>query len=366
VTAFRPTAAEVDLDAIRHNARVMKPNDADLMAVVKANGYGHGAVEVARAALDAGASWLGVALVEEGIELRDAGVDAPVLLLSEAPPGSEKDALTVELTPTVFTDRGLAAIAEAGAALGRRAAVHVKVDTGMHRIGVHPSSDTIAFVRRVIDAGCELDGLWTHFARAEEDEATTRRQLELFGAALSDLKEHGLAPRIVHAANSAATILYPESHFDMVRVGIALYGLDPGEGLAQRAGLRPALAWRSQVSAVRRIDAGAAVSYGHLYRVETPTVMATIPVGYADGYPRVLRTRSDALVGGRRRRVAGVTMDQLLVDCGSDEIGFGDEVVLIGAQGDEEVRADELAGLCDTVGYEIVCGISERVPRSYR
>jgi alanine racemase len=365
VTAFRPTAAEIDLDAIRHNVRRMKPDGAELMAVVKADGYGHGAVPVARAALDAGASWLGVALVEEGIELRDAGLDGPVLLLSEPPPGSEKDALAAGLTPTVYSERALRAVAGAGESLGRRAAVHVKVDTGMHRIGVHPPDETTAFCRQVVEAGCELDGLWTHFARAEEDEPTTRRQLALFEEALASLRAEGIAPHMVHAANSAATILYPETHFDMVRVGIALYGLDPGAGLSERAGLRPALAWRSRVAAVRRLDAGAAVSYGHLYRVEAPSIMATVPVGYADGYPRVLRTRSDVLIGGRRRRVAGVTMDQLLVDCGFVEVAFGDEVVLIGAQGNDQVGADELAELCDTLGYEIVCGISERVPRSY-
>jgi alanine racemase len=365
VTPLRPTVAEVDLDAIRHNVRLMKPDRAELMAVVKADGYGHGAVQVARAALDAGASWLGVALVEEGTELRDAGVTLPILLLSESPPGSEKDALSASLTPTVHTERGLNAVAEAAEALGRQAAVHVKVDTGMHRIGVHPSAETAAFARRVVEAGCELEGLWTHFARAEEDEPTTRRKLALFEEALASIRAEGIAPRLVHAANSAATILYPETHFDMVRVGIALYGLDPGEGLGERAGLRPALSWRSQVSAVRRIDPGAAVSYGHLYRVSSASTIATVPVGYADGYPRVLRTRSDALIGGRRRRVAGVTMDQLLLDCGDDEVAFDDEVVLIGSQGDEDVGADELAALCDTVGYEIVCGISERVPRSY-
>ena len=366
MTTFRPTVAEIDLDAVRHNARAMKPDGAELMAVVKADGYGHGAVEVARAALAAGASWLGVALVEEGTALREAGIDAPVLLLSEPPPGSEKDALAAGLTPTVYSERGLAAVAEAGQALGRTAAVHMKVDTGMHRVGVHPATEGPAFGRRVVESGCELEGVWTHLARAEEDEASTRRQLSAFDDVVRRLAEEGIRPRLLHAANSAGTLLYEEASYDLVRVGIALYGLDPGGGLAARAGLRPALSLTSEVSAVRRIESGEAVSYGHRYRVEESRVVATVPVGYADGYRRALSSRADVLIGGRRRRVAGtVTMDQILVDCDDDDVQVGEEVVLIGTQGQEEVTADELAALCDTIGYEIVCGIGPRVPRRY-
>ena len=365
MTAYRPTAVRVDLEAVEHNIRALQPADAALMAVVKADGYGHGAVEVARAALDAGATWLGVALVEEGLALRDAGLRAPILVLSEFPTGSEKDALAADLTPTVYTDRGVQAVADAAGALGRTAAVHVKVDTGMHRVGLHPPEDAAPFVDRVIRAGCDLEGLWTHFARAEEDELTTRRQLELFHRVIRDVRDHGMAPRIVHAANSAAAILYPEAHFDLVRNGIALYGLDPGGGLGERAGLRPALSWRSEVSAVRTLPAGELVSYGHRYGVAGGAV-ATVPVGYADGYRRGLSDSGEVLIRGRRRRVAGtITMDQLLVDCGDGAVEIGDEVVLIGRQGDEEITADELAALCDTINYEIICGIGPRVPREH-
>ena len=364
--AFRPTIAEVDLDAIRHNVRTLKPAGAELMAVVKADGYGHGAVEVARAALDAGATWLGVALVEEGLALRDAAIRAPVLLLSEPPPGSEKDALAADLTATVYSDRAVAAVAEAAGALGRAAAVHVKVDTGMHRVGVHPPADAPAFVRRALDAGLEVEGVWTHLARAEDDRETTLRQLATFDLVLAELGEAGVRPRLVHAANSAGTLLYPGAHHSLVRVGIAMYGLDPGGGLASRAGVRPALSWRSAVTAVRRLDAGESVSYGHRYRLDTASTLATVPVGYADGYRRTLSSRADVLIGGRRRRVAGtVTMDQILVDCGDDPVEAGDEVVLIGRQGDEVVTADELAEHCGTIGYEIVCGIGARVPRRF-
>jgi alanine racemase len=242
----------------------------------------------------------------------------------------------------------------------------VKVDTGMHRAGVHPSSDAPRFVRRVLEAGCELEGVWTHFARAEEDEATTRRQLEAFVEVLERIRADGIEPRIVHAANSAAAILYPETHFDLVRIGIALYGLDPGAGTGARAGIHPVMSLSSEVSAVRRLPLGEAVSYGHRYRLGKEGWVATVPIGYADGYPRALSSRADVLMGGRRRRVAGtVTMDQILVDCGEDEIGVGDEVVLIGGQGDEEITVDELAELCGTINYEITCGIGPRVPRSY-
>jgi len=335
------------------------------MAVVKADAYGHGAADVASASLGAGATWLGVALVEEGIALRDAGIQAPILVLSEAPPGSEKDALGAGLTATVFSDRGLEAIADAAGVLGRTAGVHVKVDTGMHRVGLHPPEDAPAFVERVVRAGCELEGLWTHFARAEEDEPTTRRQLELFTRILEDVRRHGMEPRMVHAANSAASILYPETHFDLVRIGIALYGLDPGGALGERAGLRPALSWRSEVSSVRSLPAGELVSYGHRYGV-AGGVVATVPVGYADGYRRGLSGRAEVLIGGRRRRVAGtVTMDQILVDCGDGVVDVGDEVVLIGRQDDDAITADELAARCDTINYEITCGIGPRVPREY-
>jgi alanine racemase len=337
-----------------------------LMAVVKGDGYGHGDVRVARAALEAGATRLGVALVEEGIGLRDAGIDAPVLVLSEFPAGSEKEALAAGLTPSVYTDEGLAAVAQAAAALGRPTGVHVKVDTGMHRVGVFPPEAAIPFCRKLLDAGLVLEGLWTHFAKAEEDEVTTREQLARLLAVVEGARASGVVPQLVHAANSAALILYPESHLDLVRPGAAIYGIDPGGGLAARAGLRPALTWRSAVTMVKRLPAGEAVSYGHRYRLGADANVATVPVGYEDGFARALSSKADVLIRGKRHRVAGtVTMDQVLVDCGDDEISPGDEVVLIGRQGEERITAEELAGHAGTIGYEIVTAISERVPREY-
>ena len=361
MTALRPTRVEVGLDAVRHNVRVLKPPGSALMAVVKADAYGHGDVAVARAALEAGASWLGVALVEEGLSLRSAGVDAPILVLSEFPPGSEREALGSGLTPSVYTDRGLSGLRDAGA---RGVGVHVKVDTGMHRAGVYPPEDTAPFVDRVVRAGCRLDALWTHFASSAEDEKTTLGQLERFLQVVEEVRADGHAPAMLHAANSGATILYPESHLDLVRTGIAVYGLEPAPGVGADLGLRPALTWRSEVSMTRRLPAGERVSYGHRYRIDREANVVTVPVGYADGYPRLLSSRADVLIRGRRCRVAGsVTMDQLIVDCGDLPVEPGDDVVLLGRQGDEVVTAEELAGHADTIGYEIVTRIGARVPR---
>lgn len=364
---FRETWVEVDLDAIRHNVRTLKPQSAELMAVVKANGYGHGDAAVARAAIAAGATWIGVALVEEGLGLRAAGIEAPILVLSELPAGSERSALEARLTPALYTEGGLARLSEARVAFaGDPIRVHVKVDTGMHRVGLYPPQATRAFVSRVVDAGFELEGLWTHFASSAEDERTTKEQLALFLDVVDDVRAGGYRPRLVHAANSGATLLHPDAHLDLVRPGIAIYGLEPAPGVGADHGLRPALSWRSNVTMVKGLPAGEPVSYGHRYRLERDATLATVPVGYADGYPRALSSRSDVLVRGRRCRVAGaVTMDQIVVDCGDLAVAPGEEVVLIGRQGDEHVRAEELAALAGTIGYEIVTRIGARVPREH-
>jgi alanine racemase len=366
VTRFRPTIVEVDLDAIRHNVGRLLPERAELLAVVKADGYGHGDVAVARAALEAGATRLGVALVEEGVGLRERGIVAPILVLSEFPPGSAKDALAVDLTPTVYSEEGVASLAEAAASLGREVGVHLKVDTGMHRVGLWPPSAAPAFAESVVGAGLRIEGLWTHFAASEEDEAGTLEQLRLLLEVRDALGRAGFRPACVHAANSAATIRFPQSHLDLVRPGAAIYGIDPGGGLGPAFGLRPALAWRSRVTATRRLATGERVSYGWRYALERDATVATVPVGYEDGYHRVLSSRAEVLIGGRRHRVAGtVTMDQILVDCGDAPVRAGDEVVLIGAQGEMRITAEELGAHAGTIGYEIVTTISERVPREY-
>jgi alanine racemase len=364
---YRPTVAVVDLDAIRHNVRRLIPAGAELMAVVKANGYGHGSVPVARAALEGGATWLGVALVEEGIRLRDAGITAPILVLTQLPPGSEADALGAGLTATLYTEDGLTRLTRTAASVGPTLGVHVKVDTGMHRVGLAPDR-AVDFLQSVRRSGIQVDGLWTHLAISEDlDDPFSEEQLGRFRAVLDAAVEAGIRPRFVHAANSGGLLGHPQARFNLVRVGIAMYGLSPGPDLDRAAsGLRPAMSWRSEVALTRRLPAGERISYGLRYRLKRDSTIATIPVGYADGYSRLLSDRGRVLIRGRRHPVAGtVTMDQLMVDCGDDRVEAGDEVVLMGRQGHEEISADEIAGWMGTIGYEVLCGVSERVPREY-
>ena len=376
MTRLRPTWVDVDLDAIAHNVRALSfgandvgANDVgagELMAVVKADAYGHGGVAVARAALDAGASWLGVALVEEGLELRAAGIEAPVLVLSECPPGAEVVAVSAGLTLTLCSDAGVDRLASVASTVQVPIRVHVKVDTGMHRVGVWPPGAAVGFIDRAAAVGLELEGLWTHLACADSDEVTTKRQLDMFAQVVEQVRGAGHAPRLLHAANTAGAIGFPLARLDMVRAGIGIYGVEPAPGIDAGLGLQPALTWRSTVAFVKRLTAGTRVSYGHHYELERDSWVATVPVGYADGYPRMLSSRADVLVGGRRCRVAGsVTMDQLIVDCGELEPAEGDEVVLLGAQGAETVTAWELAGHAGTIAYEVLARIGTRVPRRH-
>lgn len=364
--------ADVDLDAVMANVALLRSRvaPASVWAVVKAGGYGHGAVPVARAALAAGADGLCVALVQEGAELRTAGVSAPVLVLSEQPPEQVADLVALGLTPTVCTTSGVAVVAEAvHAAWLPPYPVHLKIDTGMHRVGVDPSA--AASLARLVDAtpSLVLDGVYTHLAVADEPaDPYTASQLARFDDVLAELAAEGIRPRVVHAANSAGGLAHVDARRSLVRAGIAVYGVEPGPGVAgEAAGLVPALSLRARVSQVRRLPAGSRISYGLRYRLETDATVATVPIGYADGVPRRLSsTGGEVLVGGRRRPIAGVvTMDQLMVDCGDDDVAVGDEVVLVGRQGDETITVAEWADRLGTIGYEIVCGVSARVPRRY-
>ncbi len=366
VTRLRPTWVEVDLEAIEHNVRALSFDGVEVMAVVKADGYGHGDVAVARAALTAGASWLGVALVEEGLGLRAAGIEAPILVLSELPRGSEVAAVAAALTPTLATPAALERLAAVAADQPSPLGVHVKIDTGMHRVGVWPPEEAVGLVDLVARSGLELEALWTHLACADIDEVTTKEQLERFAGAVDAIGAAGHRASFLHAANTAGAIAHPDARFDLIRPGIGIYGVEPVPGLGSSLGLRPALSWRSAVSAVRRLRAGAKVSYGHRYAVAHDAWVATVPVGYADGYPRAGSSRTDVLIGGRRCRVAGsVTMDQLVVDCGDVEPSLDDEVVLLGSQEAETVSAWELAERCDTIAYEILARVGARAPRRY-
>lgn len=374
VGSSRLAWAEVDLDAIAANCAVLAglAHPAVLCAVVKAGAYGHGALPAARAALAGGATWLAVAIVEEGIALREGGIEARILLLSEPLPQVMEAAAGAGLTPTIYTAGGIEAARKAASAApgGGPFRVHVKVDTGMHRVGADPGD--VPDVALAVDAAAELhlEGLWTHLAAADEPEhdGFTAAQLRRFDEVRRRLAAAGIRPDLVHAANSSALLAHQGAGNDLVRCGITVYGYPPSPALAGRAQLRPAMSLKAGVAFVRRLPAGERVSYGLQYELPTDSVIATVPLGYADGVPRrYSAVGGQALIGGRRLPIAGrVTMDQLLVDCGPDStVTAGDEVVLLGRQGDQSIDATEWAERLGTVPYEILCGISARVARRY-
>jgi len=371
----RPDAwAEVDLGAIERNAALLvaAAAPAALCAVVKAGAYGHGAAPVAEAALRGGASWLGVALLAEAAELR-AQVAAPILLLAEPPHTQMADAVELGgVRPTVYSAEAIAAAIAAVQASGSadRLPVHLKVDTGMHRVGAAPDAvPQLATLITDSDA-LELEGFWTHLAVADEpdDGGYTARQLARFDECLATLRELSIHPPIVHAANSAGALAHADARYDLVRCGIALYGIAPAPGLAGTDALTPAMSVKSRVSFVKRLAAGERISYGLHHRFDRPTTVATVPIGYNDGVPRSLgRNGGEVLIGGRRRPLVGVvTMDQLMVDCDDDGVQPGDEVVLVGTQGAATITAWDWANKTDTIAYEIVCGLgADRLPRRY-
>jgi alanine racemase len=381
---LRPAWVEVDLAAVTSNvayiARVVAP--ARVCAVVKADGYGHGAVPVARAAVAGGAVYLAVAAAEEGHELRRAGIGTPILILSE--PSSAAMPLVVAdgLTPTLYTETGLAALIAAttgppagGAGSSRHRVpvpVHLKFDSGMHRVGA--DRETVLRIAQAVMAApaLHLEGLFTHLAVADEpDDPFTAKQVAAFEDVVTALADHGIEVPMRHAANSAGALWHPRARLGMVRPGIAIYGLPPATRLRAHPAvlsLRPALALKARVSFVKEVPAGEGVSYGLRYHLSDRSIVATVPVGYGDGVPRRLSdVGGQVLIGARRRPIAGtVTMDQLMVDCGPGaDVRPGDEVVLLGRQGEDEVSAWEWADRLGTIAYEVTCGLSPRLPRNY-
>ena len=377
---FRPAWAEVSLSAARHNAsllsRLVAP--ARLCAVVKADAYGHGATAMAVAFLEGGASCLAVALVEEGIQLREAGIDAPILILSEPPREAMAEVMRFDLTPTLYTREGIIAAQEAASKLYplEHKGVHLKVDTGMHRVGARPV-DVTALAKEVqASDNLFLEGLWTHLAKAEDRESSlTRRQLEVFESTRAELASTGMFPTKLHVANSAGALVHPASRYSMVRCGLSLYGYYPAPWISKEFSrlsngdaLQPVMSLKARVSYVHEVEAGEGISYGHLYHVSKRSRIAVVPLGYADGVSRKLSAGiGEALLNGKRRPFAGaVTMDQLMLDCGEDtQIREGDEVVLLGEQGGEQIWADHWAELTGSIVYEVLCGIGPRVPRNY-
>ena len=366
---MRPSHVEIDLEAIQANvtsiASTVAP--AAVCAVVKADGYGHGDVPAAEMALAGGAEWLAVALVEEGIRLRDAAIDVPILLLSEPMLGDASLVVKWKLVPTVyrqsFTDV-LAEHVEEGSSL----AVHLKVDTGMHRVGASPDYALELATRIEKDPRLDLQGVWTHFSVADEDPQFTREQIGRFDSFVTDLAGRDIRPPILHAANTAGALAFPEARYSMVRVGLGIYGLRPAPDVAPQVPLVPAMRVVSAVSYVRSHPQGARPSYGRRRSLSGAGRVVTVPIGYADGVSRRLSSvGGEVLIRGKRYPYAGtVTMDQIVVDVGMDDIEVGDEVVVMGRQGVGEVSAEQWADWMETINYEVVCNFGPRLPRHYR
>lgn len=372
----RPAWAEISASAVRHNVRAIKHviGDTALCAVVKANAYGHGAPLVARAAVDAGADFLAVALVDEGIELRQHDITVPVLVLAEIPASTIPDAFAHDLAITIGSPTGALDAVAAAERAGEAHRVHVKVDTGMHRMGVVPEDIDEVFDVLTSSPLIDVEGLYTHFSVAggttDEERAFTRTQIERFNDVIARLTARGALPRVVHAANTAGALGHPAARYSMVRAGIALYGYLPAEWLTSALDehaehLEPVLTLRARVVAVRRVSADARPSYGRRRLAERDTTVVTVPFGYADGYPRRLfDAGAQVLINGQRYPLAGdVTMDQLVIDVGDDDVKLGDEVVLLGSQGNETISADEWASWADTVSWEVLACLGARVPR---
>lgn len=361
----------VDLRAIAHNTHELKaltPPKTLFMAVVKADGYGHGALPVARAALRAGADRLGVATVQEAVSLREAGITAPLHVLSEPPTAAVGSVIEHDIIPTISSAPFAEALGEASVVSGVATRVHLKVDTGMNRIGI-PASDAPAFAAALkrIEGLC-LEGVFTHFATADvPGDWDFEAQLSRFREVVVRMRDEGVNPGIVHACNSAATILHPEAHFDMVRCGIALYGLHPSGSTYGRIDLRPAMTVSARVTLVKRIGMGEGVSYGLTWRAAAPSTIATLPLGYADGVHRVLSGNMEVLIGGVRcAQVGRVCMDQLMVEVPRGlKVSAGDAAVLVGTQDDISISMDELAASAHTINYEMACAFGMRLPRSY-
>ncbi|MFV9645762.1 MAG: alanine racemase [Desulfobacterales bacterium] len=376
--------AEVDLKAIAHNVRELRritSPDARLMAVVKANAYGHGIVEVAGKALESGAQALGVARTSEGIQLRKAGFDSSILVFSYTPPALAKELVEFDLTQTVYSYKTAKALSAVASSFDKTIRVHLKVDTGMGRLGLLPDCfrtlqssrggdnavhevEAIARLKNL-----EIEGIYTHFAIADSpDSSYTENQLEIFMNFIDQLKRAGLEFPVKHAANSAAVINMPKTHLDMVRTGISIYGLYTSDSVDKnRIDLKPAMELKARIIHLKKVSAGFKVSYGITYETEKATTIATVPIGYADGFNRLLSSNGHMLVCGRKAPIIGrVCMDMTMLDVGDiPEVSLEDEVVIFGKQGNASITVDEIASSINTINYEIVSTIADRVPRIY-
>ncbi len=367
--AQRPTVAEIDLNAIADNVRAIRQrvHPAEVMAVVKAEGYGHGAVEVARAALHAGATLLGVALLEEGIALRRSGLTAPILVFGGLFENQIDSYLAHDLQMTLYDARLAESISHRARALNKTAAVHVKFDTGMGRVGV--TTEPIAFLKHVVNLpGISLQGLYTHLATSDEaDLGYAHVQLKRFREIVAEAREHDIVPAWIHAANSGAILSLPESYFNLVRPGVMMYGYYPSAQVTKSIKLQPAMRLRTAVLFVKRVPHGTFISYNRTFQTQRESTLATLPIGYADGFLRRFSNNMSVLIRGRKYPVVGrVCMDQIVVDVSAiPDIRTGEEAVLMGKQGEEEISIYDWCEKLETIPYEVTCGISPRVPRVY-
>jgi alanine racemase len=375
---YRPTWAEVNLDNLAYNFRQIKKiltPKVKILVTIKADAYGHGLIPAAKRLVSCKADWLGVASIDEGIKLREANIDLPILILGLILKKDSKPLFRYRLTPTIC-DIALASVLNKKAgAFGRPINVHIKVDTGMGRIGVL-AKDASELVKRIHKLKfINIEGIFTHFPLADMDKDFTLQQIDLFNRLIYRLKKEGINIPLIHAANSMGIIGYKNSHFNMVRPGLVIYGLYPEENFPAKAGsrqmrenitLKPVLCLKTKVIYTKRVPAGSGISYGHDYITKKDTTIVTLPIGYGDGYPRNLSNKAPVLIGGRRFKISGkICMDQLMVDVGNLAVRVGDEVVLIGSQGKNKITAEELAALSGTIPYEIVCGLGSRIPRVY-
>lgn len=363
---YRPTWAEIDLGNLAHNFRQLKnrANKCKVLVTVKADAYGHGLIPISEKLVSCGADFLGVASIDEGIKLREAELSAPILVLGPALKKDISPFLQYNLTATVCDEDLASALDSKARAFNKKASVHIKVDTGMGRVGML-YQQAVDFIRKVKRLEfVDIEGLFTHFPLADKDKGFTLNQIAIFNSILADLKRHNIDIPLTHTANSAGAIDYPQSHFNMVRPGLAVYGLYPRMGM--RVELKPVLSLKSRIIFMKDVPKGWGISYGHDYITKRDTRIATIPIGYGDGYPRSLSDKAQVLIGGRRFRIRGkICMDQMMLDVEDAPVKTGDEAVLIGSQGGDRISAEELAELAGTIPYEIVCGLGARIPRVY-
>ncbi len=367
---MRPTVAEIDLSAVSFNIKEIKKRvqPAKIMAVVKANAYGHGALEICKQAIQSGVEYLGVACGEEGVAMRKAGVDAPILVFSSSGLNRTDPYLEYNLEATVFDEAGLYNLTQSARRSGKKAVVHVKVDTGMNRMGIN-WQQAPEFVEKVYNTPeIQVQGLYTHFANSDSlDKSFAILQLQRFKQVIARLEEMGIHVPLKHAANSGAILDLPDTYFDIVRPGILLYGYYPAVDMVKSMNLKPAMTFKTRVLYIKEIERGESVSYDRTFIADKKTLVASLPVGYGDGYNRLLSNNGQVLVGGKRYPIIGrVCMDLIMIDLlDNRDIKVGDEVILMGTQGGETISAVELADKSMTVPYEVLCYISERVQRVY-